>query len=218
VVSVNRPGKVKLQTVGPPLPGLDVKIAEDGEILVRGDAVMPGYWQDETATANTLIDGWLHTGDVGVFDENGYILITDRKRDLIVNSGGDNIAPQRVEGIAALEPEIGQVLVYGDQRPHLVALIVPDQDFVKAYAKVEGKSHHLAELAEDKDFQEVFGAAMKRINNRLSPIERIRRFKIMHEPFTIESGMMTPTLKLKRQAIYRAFETEIADLYKGRVG
>ncbi|MDH3660635.1 MAG: AMP-binding protein, partial [Alphaproteobacteria bacterium] len=203
---------------GPALPGVEIRFAEDSEILIRGGAVMKGYWQNQEATDSTLIDGWLHTGDIGEIDEDGFLYITDRKRDLIVNSGGDNIAPQRVEGIAALEPEIEQVLVYGDQRPHLVALIVPDQDFVRAYAKVEGKSHHLAELAEDKDFQEVMGSAMKRINNRLSPIERIRRFKIMHEPFTIESGMMTPTLKLKRQVIYRAYEDVIADLYKGRVG
>jgi long-chain acyl-CoA synthetase len=217
VVSVNRPARVKLKTVGPPLPGLEVKIAEDGEILVQGDAVMPGYWRDETATARALIDGWLYTGDVGVIDEDGYIQITDRKRDLIVNSGGDNIAPQRVEGILALEPEIGQVLVYGDRRPHLVALIVPDQDFMTTYAKAEGKRHHLDELADDNDFEEVIGAAVKRANQRLSPIERIRRFRIMREPFSIENGMMTPTLKLKRQAICRAHETTIAELYKGRV-
>ncbi|MEZ5931330.1 MAG: long-chain fatty acid--CoA ligase [Alphaproteobacteria bacterium] len=217
VISVNRPGKVKLRTVGPPLPGIEVRFGADGEILVRGEAVMQGYWQDADSTARTLIDGWLYTGDVGIEDNEGYIQITDRKRDLIVNSGGDNVSPQRVEGIAALEPEIGQVLVYGDQRPHLVALIVPDQDFVKAYAKVEGKHHDLAFLAEDNDFQEVIGAAMKRVNKRLSPIERIRRFKIMHQPFTIENGMMTPTLKLKRQIIYREYEDAIGELYKGRV-
>ena len=201
VISVNRPNKVKLKSVGPALPGIEVRFGDDGEILVRGDAVMKGYWQDQESTDRTIIDGWLHTGDVGVMDADGFIQITDRKRDLIVNSGGDNIAPQRVEGIATLEPEIGQALVYGDQRPHLVALIVPDQEFVKAYVKVEGKRDNLEELAEDKDFQEVIGSAMKRVNKRLSPIERIRRFKIMHEAFTIENGMMTPTLKLKRQAI-----------------
>ena len=213
VISVNRPGKVKLRTVGPPLPGIDVRFGEDGEILVQGEAVMKGYWQDEEATARALIDGWLYTGDVGNMDNEGFIHITDRKRDLIVNSGGDNVSPQRVEGIAALEPEIEQVLVYGDKRPHLVALIVPDKDFVTAYAKVEGRSSDLAQLIEDSDFQAVIGSAMKRINNRLSPIERIRRFKIMPEAFTIENGMMTPTLKLKRQVIYRKHEQTIAELY-----
>jgi long-chain acyl-CoA synthetase len=218
VISVNRPGRVKLRSVGPALPGIEVRFGEDGEILVRGNAVMKGYWNNPEATQATLIDDWLHTGDVGVIDNDGFIEITDRKRDLIVNSGGDNIAPQRVEGIIALEPEIAQVLVYGDKRPHLVALVVPDHDFVKAYAKVEGKHHNLEELAEDEDFQEVISATMKRVNKRLSPIERIRRFKIMHEPFTIENGMMTPTLKLKRQAIYKAYDDVISELYQGRVG
>ncbi|MEM9440711.1 MAG: AMP-binding protein [Pseudomonadota bacterium] len=217
VISVNRPGKVKLKSVGPALPGIEVRFDEDGEILVRGDAVMQGYWRDDESTKRTLIDGWLHTGDVGVMDGDGFIEITDRKRDLIVNSGGDNIAPQRVEGIVALEPEIAQVLVYGDKRPHLVALIVPDQDFVTSFAKAEGKKSDLAALAEDDDFQAVIGKAMKRVNSRLSPIERIRRFKILPEAFTIEGGMMTPTLKLKRQAIYRAYDEAIADLYRGRV-
>jgi long-chain acyl-CoA synthetase len=218
VISVNRPGKVKLKSVGPALPGIEVRFDEDGEILVRGDAVMKGYWRNEEATKATLIDGWLHTGDVGVMDGDGFIEITDRKRDLIVNSGGDNIAPQRVEGIVALEPEIAQVLVYGDKRPNLVALIVPDQDFATSFAKAEGKKSDLAELADDKDFQAVIGSAMKRVNERLSPIERIRRFKIMPEAFTIENGLMTPTLKLKRQAIYRAYDEAISELYKGRVG
>ncbi len=216
VISVNTPGLVKLRSVGPALPGIEVKFADDGEILVRGDAVMQGYWQDEASTKRALIDGWLHTGDVGEIDEDGYIRITDRKRDLIVNSGGDNIAPQRVEGILALEPEIGQVLVYGDKRPHLVALIVPDQDFIASYAKAEGKQGILSTLTEDDGFQEVIGAAMKRANQRLSPIERVRRFKILPEPFTIENGMMTPTLKLKRQVIYKHHEGLINELYGGR--
>ena len=217
VISVNRPSLVKLETVGPALPGIEVKLAEDGEILVRGDAVMQGYWRDEDATKRALIDGWLYTGDVGEIDEDGYIRITDRKRDLIVNSGGDNIAPQRVEGIVALEPEIGQVLVYGDRRPHLVALIVPDQDFVTSFARSEGKNGGLDSLVDDDAFQEVIGAALKRANERLSPIERIRRFRILPEAFSIENGTMTPTMKLKRQVIYKRHETAIAELYKGRV-
>ena len=216
VISVNRPSLVKLETVGPPLPGLEVKIAEDGEILVQGDAVMQGYWADPASTEKTLIDGWLHTGDVGEFDKDGYIKITDRKRDLIVNSGGDNIAPQRVEGILALEPEIGQVLVYGDRRPHLVALIAPDQDFMTAYAKAEGKSGDLPDLANDNGFQDVIGSAVKRANAKLSPIERIRQFKVLSAPFSIDDGTMTPTLKLKRQVIYQRHEMTIAKLYKAR--
>src|SRR5690606_33608778 len=127
VVSVNRPGKVKIATVGPPLKDVEVELAEDGEILVRGELVMQGYWNQPQATAETLRDGWLHTGDIGVFDEDGYLSITDRKKDIIVNSGGDNIAPQRVEGFLTLEREIAQAMVYGDKRPYLVALLVPDE-------------------------------------------------------------------------------------------
>jgi len=213
VISVNTPSLVKLKSVGPALPGVEVKFAEDGEILVRSDAVMQGYWRNEEATKSTLIDGWLHTGDVGEIDEDGYIKITDRKRDLIVNSGGDNIAPQRVEGVVALEPEIGQVLVYGDQRPHLVALVVPDDEFVTSFARGEGKTKQLSDLADDQGFREAIDGALRRANQRLSPIERIRRFKILPEPFTIENGTMTPTLKLKRQIIYKNHETTIAELY-----
>jgi long-chain acyl-CoA synthetase len=217
VISVNRPSRVKLKTVGPPLKGLEVKIAEDGEILVRGGAVMPGYWNDPAATAQTLKDGWLLTGDVGEIDDDGYITITDRKRDLIVNSGGDNIAPQRVEGVIELEPEIGQVLVYGDRRPHLVALVVPDKDFARNFSRAEGKPAELEILVEDDAFQEVIGAAIKRANQRLSVLEKIRRFRILPTPFSVENGTMTPTMKLKRQVIYRSHQAVLAELYKGRV-
>ena len=135
VISANLPGRVKLDTVGPALDGVEVRIAEDGEILVRGDLVMRGYWKDEEATAQALRDGWLHTGDIGELDADGYLKITDRKKDMIVNSGGDNVAPARVEGVLLLEPEIGQALIYGDRRPHLVALIVPHQEFVRSFAR-----------------------------------------------------------------------------------
>ncbi len=122
------PDKIKVETVGPPLDGVEVKIAEDGEILVRGALVMKGYWNEPEATAKALADGWLHTGDVGEIDRDGYILITDRKKDFIKNSGGDMIAPARIEGALTLEPQIAQAMVYGDRRPYLVAVIVPAQD------------------------------------------------------------------------------------------
>ncbi len=138
VISVNPPWASRIDTVGPPLQGVEVRIAEDGEILVRGDLVMKGYWKDEEATAQVLKDGWLHTGDIGEIDADGYLKITDRKKDLIVNSGGDNVSPQRVEGVLALEPDIGQALVFGDRRPHLVALIVPSQALLKEGARAVG--------------------------------------------------------------------------------
>jgi long-chain acyl-CoA synthetase len=216
IISVNLPGQVRLRTVGPPIPGLDVKIADDGEILVSGESVMQGYWRDEAATAQALRDGWLHTGDVGLIDGAGCIQITDRKRDLIVFSGGDNCSPQRVEGILSLEPEVAQVMVYGDRRPHLVALIVPDADFARRYAREHGLSPALANLVDDPGFQRTVGEAVRRANQSLSVIERVRQFRLMAEPFTIENGLMTPTLKLKRQKICRLHGELIEGLYETR--
>ena len=216
IISVNLPGQLRLRTVGPPIPGLDVKIADDGEILVRGESVMQGYWRDEAATAQALQDGWLHTGDVGLVDDAGCIQITDRKRDLIVLSGGDNCAPQRVEGILSLEPELGQVMVYGDRRPHLVALIVPDAEFARSYARQHRVSPEFASLVEDSGFQRAISEAVSRANQSLSVIERVRHFRLMPEPFTIENGLMTPTLKLKRQQICRLHGDLIEGLYEAR--
>jgi long-chain acyl-CoA synthetase len=216
VVSVNGPGQVKLHTVGRPLCGIEVRIADDGEILVRGDSVMRGYWRDEVATGECLRDGWLHTGDIGVIDEDGFLQITDRKKDIIVNSGGDNVAPQRVEGVIALQPEIAQVIVYGDRRPHLVALIVPDAEAAKTYARANGGPAALGQLVDDPGFQRTIGDALERANRHLSVIERVRHFRLMSEPFTIENGTMTPTLKLKRQLIYRLHQDLFESLYQAR--
>jgi len=213
VISVNGPGQVKLHTVGRPIAGIEVEIATDGEILVRGESVMRGYWRDEAATGEALRGGWLHTGDIGVIDEDGFLQITDRKKDIIVNSGGDNVAPQRVEGIIALQPEIAQVIVYGDRRPHLVALIVPEAEAAKTYARVNGRPAALDRLVEDPDFQRIIGEAVDRANQSLSVIERVRHFRLLPEPFTIENGTMTPTLKLKRQLIYRVHEDLLESLY-----
>jgi long-chain acyl-CoA synthetase len=214
VISVNGPGQVKLHTVGRPITGIEVEIADDGEILVRGESVMRGYWRDEAATREALRGGWLHTGDIGVIDDDGFLQITDRKKDLIVNSGGDNVAPQRVEGVLALQPEIAQVIVYGDRRPHLVALIVPDAEAARAYARANGRPAVLDQLVEDPGFQRQIGDAVDRANKSLSVIERVRHFRLLPEPFTIENGTMTPTLKLKRQLIYRVHEHLFESLYQ----
>jgi long-chain acyl-CoA synthetase len=163
-----------------------------------------------------LRDGWLHTGDVGVIDEEGFLQITDRKKDIIVNSGGDNVAPQRVEGVMALQPEIAQVIVYGDGRPHLVALIVPDADFARTYARQHGLKPELAELAQHKEFERSVGEAVARANESLSVIERVRHFRLLSEPFTIENGTMTPTLKLKRQVIYRVHRDMFESMYQAQ--
>ena len=213
VISVNVPGHVKLDTVGPPLEGVEARTAEDGEILVRGELVMRGYWKDPEATALALRDGWLHTGDIGEIDADGCIKITDRKKDIIVSSGGDNVAPARVEGVLLLEPEIGQALVYGDRRPHLVALIVPHQEFLKRFARQHQCAADLAQLAEHPGLKAAIGEAVKRANRILSPIERVRRFHIMPEMFGIENGLLTPTLKLRRPLIVKAYRELLESLY-----
>lgn len=213
VISVNVPGKAKLDTVGPPLRGVELRFAEDGEIQVRGANVMKGYWKDEETTARTIVDGWLHTGDVGELDADGYLKITDRKKDIIVNSGGDNISPQRVEGILLLEPEIGQALIYGDRKPYLVALITPDPSFVQTFGRQPGKSMDLAVLANDREFRQQIGEAVKRANANLSAIERIRKFEIMPEAFTVENGLMTPTMKLRRPRIIERHRALLEGLY-----
>ncbi len=214
VISVNRPFEIKIDTVGRPLVDVQVHIADDGEILVRGDLVMQGYWQNEAATAEAIRDGWLHTGDIGHLDDKGRLVITDRKKDIIVNSGGDNIAPQRVEGILALEPEIAQAMAYGDKRSHLVALLVPDPEWMAEWARENGKSANQAELAGDADFHKALGVVIERNNARLSNIEKIRRFIIADEPFTIDGGLMTPTLKIRRNRITELYGEKLQALYR----
>ena len=214
VVSVNPPAAPRMHTVGKLFEGIEGKIAEDGEILVKGDLVMKGYWRNENATKETLKDGWLHTGDIGRFDEEGYLEITDRKKDIIVNDKGDNISPQRVEGLLALEDEIAQAMVYGDKRPHMVALIVPDADWLVTWAKANGKTAaRLEKLADDKDLHKAIDAAVGRINKRLSNIEKIRKFALATEAFTIENAQMTPSLKLRRHVVKEVYKDTLEGLY-----
>ena len=217
VVSANPPWKVKLHTVGPPFTGVEAKIAEDGEILIRGELVMNGYWRDEEATAMAMKDGWLHTGDIGKIDDDGYLIITDRKKDIIVLSGGDNVSPARVEGILTLQTEITQAMVYGDKRPNLVAVLVPDEEFLSGWAKQNGKPADQAVLAEDPDFRAAVGAVIDKVNGELSPLEKIRRFAILPEAFTVENHMMTPTLKIRRHKIREAYGPVLEGLYEKRV-
>ena len=216
VVSCNLPGKVKLKSVGPALAGVELKIADDGEILVKGELVMTGYWDDPDTTRETIRDGWLHTGDIGRIDQDGYIEITDRKKDIIVNSGGDNISPQRVEGLLTLESEIAQAMVYGDRRPHLVALLVPDADHAAAWAATHGKPGDVASLVHDAAFRRHMADAIDRVNRSLSPIEKIRRFLMTAEVFTVDNEMSTPTLKIRRHKIIERYGKALADLYEER--
>jgi long-chain acyl-CoA synthetase len=213
VISVNRLNLIKMETVGPPLFETEVKIADDGEILVKGDLLMTGYWQNDEATNEVIKDGWLHTGDVGQMDSDNYIQITDRKKDIIVNSGGDNISPQRVEGFLTLEPEISQAMVYGDKKPHIVALIVPDLEFVQEWAKVTGNSDVLTDVILNDDFRSKIQAALDRANEHLSVIERVRRFALIADEFTVENEMLTPTLKVRRHIIKTKYDNQLPGLY-----
>ena len=213
MISVNRANHIKFDTVGPPVKDVDVRIAEDGEILVRGDLVMQGYWNNPEATAETIRDGWLHTGDVGLIDQDGHLKITDRKKDIIVNSGGDNLSPQRIEGILALEPEIAQAMVYGDRRPHLVGLLVADAEWAATWADAHGRSGKAEDLAGDADFHKALGAAVERVNRSLSNVEKVRRFMIASGPFTIENGQMTPTMKIRRHKIKEVYGAALEALY-----
>ncbi len=213
VISANRPNRIKIATVGPVFAGLALRIAEDGEILVRGEAVMKGYWRDEAATAAALRDGWLHTGDIGRLDEDGYLVITDRKKDIIVLSGGDNVAPARIEGLLTLQPEIGQAMIHGDGHPHLVALIVPDEEFRRQWARRRQRPDDPAALMRDSDFLKAIGATVDRVNAGLSSIEKIRRFALLGQGFTIENGQLTPSLKIRRHKIREAHRSILDGLY-----
>ncbi|MEC9152813.1 MAG: long-chain fatty acid--CoA ligase [Pseudomonadota bacterium] len=200
VISCNPVNGVRIHTVGPALTGVTVKIAKDGEILVQGELLMDGYWNNPDATAEVLVDGWLHTGDIGMLDEDGYIQITDRKKDIIVNTGGDNISPQRVEGMLTIEPEIGQAMVFGDRRPHLVALLVVDEEFAKT-------------VSNEEELRTKLSDAVAMVNKKLSMIERIRRFTVADEAFTTDNEMMTPSMKIRRHVITAKYGEALEALY-----
>jgi long-chain acyl-CoA synthetase len=216
VISCNRPKVgLKMDTVGPPLRGVEVRIAEDGEILVRGELVMHGYWRNDAETARTLKDGWLHTGDIGHFDHRGRIKITDRKKDMIVNDKGDNIAPQKVEGMLTLQPEIAQAMVSGDKRPYVVGLIVPDAEWAVEWARANGERFDLAALQQLPAFKNAVRAAVDRTNAELSVIEKVRQFAFADEAFTIENEEMTPSMKIRRHKIRDRYQDRIDALYRG---
>ena len=213
VVSANPPERIKLDTVGTIFKGTEVKIAEDGEILVRGENIMNGYWNDPKATSSTIVDGWVHTGDIGEFDEDNYLKITDRKKDIIVNAGGDNISPSRVEEKLNIEPEISQSMVYGDFKNYLVAIIVPDKEQALLWAKNNNKENSLSTLIKDEDYNKTIKEIISKVNNNLSVIEQVRKFILIDHEFTIENDMMTPTMKVKRYKVKSVFGDQLENLY-----
>ena len=191
VVSCNIPGKIKIETVGPPFRTNEVKIAKDGEILVKGENVMIGYWNNKKETNEVIKDGWLHTGDIGEITKDGNLKITDRKKEIIVNLGGDNISPSKIENLLVLNEKISQSFIYGDKKTYLVALIVTDN------------------LENEKEIQ----LYIEKLNKDLSIVEKIKKFKLIDEEFTIENGMLTPTLKLKRKKILEKYKENLEKLY-----
>ena len=213
VISANPPERIKLDTVGTIFKGTEVKIAEDGEILVRGENIMNGYWNDPKATSSTIVDGWVHTGDIGEFDEDNYLKITDRKKDIIVNAGGDNISPSRVEEKLNIEPEISQSMVYGDFKNYLVAIIVPDKEQALLWAKNNNKENSLSTIVKDEDYNKTIKEIISKVNNNLSVIEQVRKFILIDHEFTIENNMMTPTMKVKRYKIKSVFGDQLENLY-----
>ena len=215
VISCNRPSAgVSMDTVGPPMKGVEIRIAEDGEILCRGELVMHGYWQNQAETERALQDGWLHTGDIGHLDERGRIKITDRKKDMIVNDKGDNVAPQKVEGMLTLQPEIGQAMVVGDRRPYVVGLIVPDTEWALDWCKAQGKPLDCKQVQELPEFRTQIRKAVDRVNKELSVVEKVRGFTFADEPFAIENEEMTPSMKIRRHKIRERYGDRLDALYR----
>lgn len=215
VISCNRPAAgLKMDTVGPPMKGVEVKIAEDGEILVRGELVMHGYWRNEAETARVLKDGWLHTGDIGEFDKKGRIRITDRKKDIIVNDKGENVSPQKIEGMLTLQPEIVQAMVSGDKRPHLVGLIVPDPEWAVEWAMANDVPYDLKSLCDLPAFRSAVMDAVDRVNRQVSATEKVRNITLTPDGFTIDNEMLTPSLKIRRHVIRDVYGERIDGLYR----
>ncbi|WP_298092593.1 long-chain fatty acid--CoA ligase [uncultured Sphingomonas sp.] len=216
VIACNRPSAgLRMDTVGPPLANTEVRIADDGEILVRGELVMHGYWHNEAETERVLQDGWLHTGDIGELDAAGRIKITDRKKDIIINDKGENVAPQKVEGMLTLQPEILQAMIAGDRRPYMVALVVPDPEWTQEWCAKRGTVCRADALWDDLDYRAALTAAVDRVNRDLSVTERVRRFILADEPFAIENQQMTPSLKIRRHIIRQIYGERLDALYKG---
>jgi long-chain acyl-CoA synthetase len=217
VAAGNPPGKVKIGTVGPALPGVEVRLADDGEVLVRGPINTPGYFRQPEATAELIdAEGWLHTGDVGQLDGDGYLKIVDRKKELIITSSGKNLSPANIEGLLKEHPLIGQALIYGDDRPYVVALIVLDHELAPAWAARNGvEGGDLAAMAASERVLAEVRLAVDAANQRLARIEQVKRFEILPVEWTAESEELTPTLKLRRRIIHAKYAERIDALYQG---
>ncbi len=217
VISVNRPDNYKFGSVGKPIHNIEVKIADDGEILMRGENVMKGYWNNKEETDQTIdSDHWLHTGDIGMFDEDGFLHITDRKKHLFVSSGGKNIAPQPIENAFLQSPYIDQCVLIGEKRMFCTALIVPDFDAVKDYAKREDmKVSGMEELLSQPKIKQLFDREIATHQKDFAQYERVRKYTLLLQPLTIENGEMTPSMKIRRSTVNERYKSIIDKMYEG---
>jgi len=213
--TTNRPGEFRLGTVGRAVPGVEVRIAEDGEILARGPLNTPGYLNQPDRTAELIDDdGWLHTGDIGAMDADGFLSVVDRKKELIITSGGENISPAAIENLLVAHPLIGQALSYGDRRRYVVALLTLDGDVAPAWARARGiEASSLAELAEQPAVLDAVGEAVAAANERLARVQQVKRWQLLPVEWTAESEELTPTLKLKRRVVHAKYADVIDALY-----
>ena len=217
VTTINHPGAVKIGTTGRPLPGTELKLADDGEILIRGAHVFRGYYRDPEATSEVLVDGWLHSGDLGEVDADGYLRIVGRKKEIIITSSGKNIAPAKIEDALRRSRWISHAVVCGDRRPYLVALLTLDPDETAALAEHVGVAADDVELAAHPAVVAELHAAVRAANERLAPIEQVKRFAILDRDLSPDHGELTATLKVKRRVVEHRYADEIVALYDGRV-
>jgi long-chain acyl-CoA synthetase len=214
VSTVNPPGAVRIGTVGPAVPGVQVRIADDGEVLVRGRNTTPGYYRDDVGTAELLdAEGWMHTGDLGVLDDDGYLSITGRKKDLIINASGKNISPQEIETRLRYEPLISQAVVVGDGRPYLTALLTLDEEALHEWGAAHGRSGTLEALVSDPEVLEEVAESVERVNLEHARVEGIKRWHVLPHDLTVAGGDLTPTLKVKRQVVAERYADVIEELY-----
>ncbi len=216
VTCVSRTGRLKIGTVGPPVSGVEVKIAADGEILVKGPNVFKGYFQDPKSTAEALSDGWLRSGDVGELDEDGFLRITDRKKDIIVTAGGKNITPQYIENQLKFSPYVNDAVVIGDKRKFLTCLMMIDEENVVKYAqdnKVQFSTYR--DLTMSPEINDLISREVKKVNDTLSRVEQVKKFTILPKKLYEEDGEVTPTMKIKRKFINEAFKDLIDAMYRG---
>ncbi len=211
--TISSPDDFKVGTIGKPFPGCEVRIAEDGEILVKGPNVFQGYYKNEEATRETIVDGWLHTGDIGEIDSEGFIKITGRKKDIIITAGGKNITPANLEAEIKQHPLVSQCVVVGDRRPYLVALVTLDPEEAVAYAKEHGLPEDPGQLAANGEVRAAIEAHVEKINQNFARVEQVKKIAILPHDLSQETGELTPTLKVKRAVVAAKHEQEIEQLY-----